>query len=242
MKPFAGQVAVVTGSGSGVGRAVALALAAEGATLCLVGRTLEKLQAVATLARNTTQRVECYQADLTRDIDVQELTTFLRGEFESLDLLVHSAGAIHIGQLANAPVDELDLQYRTNVRGPFVLTQQLLPMLIARRGQVVFINSSAGLMARANVGQYAASKHALKAITDSLREEVNPCGVRVLSMFLGRTATPMQATVHQMEGREYHPERLVQPDDVASVVISVLRLPRTAEVTEISMRPALKSY
>jgi NADP-dependent 3-hydroxy acid dehydrogenase YdfG len=102
------------------------------------------------------------------------------------------------------------------------------------------MNSSAGLSARAGVAQYAATKHALKAIADSLREEINDDGVRVLSVFLGRTATPMQAAVHEMEGREYYPELLLQPEDVASVIINALSLPRSAEVTDIIVRPLAK--
>jgi NADP-dependent 3-hydroxy acid dehydrogenase YdfG len=102
---------------------------------------------------------------------------------------------------------------------------------------VVFINSTAGLVARAGVAQYAATKHALRAMADSLREEVNADGVRVLSVFLGRTATPLQAALHEREGRRYRPERLVQPADVASLVVHALTLPRTAEVTDLTIRP-----
>jgi short-subunit dehydrogenase len=139
-----------------------------------------------------------------------------------------------------APVEDFDQQYRINVRAPYVLTQALLPMLRSRPGQIVFINSSVGLRAKANVGQYAATKHALKAIADSLRDEVNKEGIRVLSVFLGRTATPMQAAIHEMEGRAYHAERLMQSDDVAAMVINALNLPRSAEVTDISIRPLRK--
>jgi NADP-dependent 3-hydroxy acid dehydrogenase YdfG len=240
MAAFTDQIAVVTGGGSGIGKAIALGLAAQGATLCLVGRRLEALEAVAESAHETATRVLSYRADLTLDKDVQELTARLQREFGYLDLLIHSAGVIAHGELAAASVAALDWQYDTNVRAPYLLTQALLPMLRSRRGQIVFINSSAGLSARARVGQYAASKHALKAIADSLREEVNPDGLRVLSVFLGRTASPMQAAVHAMEGRAYHPERLLQPQDVAVIVISALSLPRTAEVTEISIRPLKK--
>jgi NADP-dependent 3-hydroxy acid dehydrogenase YdfG len=122
-----------------------------------------------------------------------------------------------------------------------MLTQRLLPLLATSCGQVVFINSSAGLMAkRPAVGQYAATKHALKAIADSLREEVNPKGIRVLTVYLGRTATPMQEALYRQEGKIYHPEVLMQPEDVASVVVHSLMLPRTAEVTDISIRPMSK--
>lgn len=79
----------------------------------------------------------------------------------------------------------------------------------------MFINSSVGIVARGGIGPYAATKHALKAIADSLRDEVNKDGIRVLSIFLGRTATPMQEEVHRLEGKPYRPERLLQPEDVA---------------------------
>jgi NADP-dependent 3-hydroxy acid dehydrogenase YdfG len=113
----------------------------------------------------------------------------------------------------------------------------MLPLLKRSTGQVVFVNSTAGLVARARVGQYAATKHALKALADALREEVNADGVRVLSVFLGRTASSMQQYVHEAEGRRYAPDRLVQPDDVAAMIVHALCLPRTAEVTEMRIRP-----
>ena len=91
------------------------------------------------------------------------------------------------------------------------------------------------------MAQYAATKHALRALADALREEVNERGVRVLSVFLGRTASRMQQAVHQHEKRPYNPGRLLQPSDVASMVLAALRLPRTAEVTDLHIRPMLKS-
>jgi len=236
--PLKGQVAVVTGAGSGIGRALAVDLARQGAALWLVGRRLEALHAVADDARRMAPLVECFQADLGIDDDLQRLTSALRAV--EVDLLVHSAGVIFLGTVESAPVEELDRQYRVNARAPFVLTQALLPMLRARRGQVVFINSSAAINARANVGHYAATKHALKALADSLREEVNADGVRVLTVYPGRTATPMQAEIHRLEGKPYRPELLVQPEDVAAAVSAAINLPRSAEVTEIHVRPLHK--
>jgi short-subunit dehydrogenase len=240
MAAFTDQVAVVTGASSGIGKAIALGLAAQGASLCLVGRKIETLEAIAESVRKTARRVLRYRVDLTVDEDILELATHLQRDFSSIDILVHSAGVISLGSIEAAPVEELDWQYRTNVRAPYSLTKTLLPMIRLRRGQIVFVNSSVGLNARANVGQYAATKHALKALADSLRDEVNADGVRVLSVFLGRTATPMQASVHEMEGKEYHPERLLLPEDVAAVVINALSLSRSAEVTDINIRPLVK--
>jgi NADP-dependent 3-hydroxy acid dehydrogenase YdfG len=102
---------------------------------------------------------------------------------------------------------------------------------------VVFINSSLGLGAKAQLAHYAASKHGLKALADGLRQEVNGDGIRVLSVFLGRTAGDMQRGVHAREGRVYEEDRLIQPGDVASVVLAALALSRTAEVTDVSIRP-----
>jgi NAD(P)-dependent dehydrogenase (short-subunit alcohol dehydrogenase family) len=164
----------------------------------------------------------------------------LRRDYGQVDILVHTA-AVHLrGAVAEALAEDFDLHYRTNLLGPYLLTQELLPLLRQRRGQVVFVNSSAGLTSRAYVGQYAATKHGLKAIADSLRDEINHDGIRVLSVFPGRTATPTQERLHEMEGRPYRPDRLLQPEDVASVTVNALCLPRTAEVTDIRIRPLMK--
>ena len=235
------HVAVVTGASSGIGRALALGLAAQGARLCLIGRKLESLRAVVDATGSTGTHL-CYQADLALDHEVDALVASLQRDVQSVDILVHAAGAIWLAPFESATAEQLDEQYKVNVRAPYVLTQGLLPSLISRQGQVLFVNSSAALSAKAHAGQYAASKHALKAVVDSLREEVNPAGVRVLSLFLGRTASPMQAAVHAMEGKAYLPELLMQPQDVAAMALHALALPRSIEVTDISMRPLLKSY
>jgi len=240
MEALSHQVAVVTGASRGIGKAIALGLAERGAGLCLVGRKLEILEVVANIARTWAPRVLPYQIDLTLDDSIQELASTLQRDFGYIDMLIHSAGVISLGQIEQTPIEELDWQYRTNVRAPYALTKALLPLLRLRQGQIVFINSSAGLSGRANAGQYSATKHALKALADSLRQEVNEDGLRVLSVFLGRTATPMQAAIHELEGRPYNFQRLMQPEDVAAVVINALTLPRTAEVTDVSIRPLKK--
>jgi NADP-dependent 3-hydroxy acid dehydrogenase YdfG len=158
-----------------------------------------------------------------------------------IDILVHNAGAISLGDLATQGLEDFDQQYRVNVRAPLDLTQHLLPKLKGRGGQIVFVNSTAALKPGLKSGQYAATKASLRALADSLRDELNADGVRVLSVFVGRTATPMQANVHQFEGKPYRPDMLIQPEDVASVIVSALALARTAEVTEIVVRPMRKS-
>ena len=234
MKPLDGQFAVVTGASRGIGQAIALALADAGAQLALVGRDPETLRAVAR------DEHRCYPADLGLDADVDRLASALAADLPALHILVHAAGILDRAPFETANGEELDRQYRVNVRAPYVLTQRLLPALKAAQGQVVFINSSAGLAAKATVGAYAASKHALKAVADSLREEVNAAGVRVTSLYVGRTATRMQAELHALEGKAYDPSGLIQPEDVASLTLHALSLPRTVEVTDVCLRPMRK--
>ena len=234
-----GRTCVVTGASGGIGGAIALRLESCGATVCAVGRHAEALQATADRSAGV-GRFELYEADLVVDDQVARLTDAVLARQGGVDVLVHCAGTIALGDLGSASIEDFDRQYAANVRAPYVLTQPLPPALRTTRGQVVFINSTAGLKARAGIAQYAATKHALKAIADSLREEVNPEGIRVLSVYPGRTATLLQARVHAEEGKAYVPERLVQSDDVASVVLNALTLPRSAELTDVVVRPRLK--
>lgn len=240
MGSLSDQIAIITGASSGIGRAIALGLAAQGTKLCLLGRKLKKLEEVAGHVQSGSQYVKSYQIDLMSEKEIMKLAVQLKQDFGHIDILIHSAGVISISLFDSAKVEDFDWQYKVNVRAPYVLTQALLPMIRSFQGQIVFINSSAGLNAGANVGQYAATKHALKAIADSLRDEINSYGVRVISVYPGRTASPMQAYVHEIEKKAYQPERLMQPEDVASVVINTLSLPRTAEVTDIYIRPMNK--
>jgi NADP-dependent 3-hydroxy acid dehydrogenase YdfG len=213
----------------------------EGGGVAIAGRDIERLTKVSEEAGRAGAKAKLYQADLAIDEQIQQFVSEVRRDFGSLDILVHSAGIFQMGPLGQSAVSDLDSLYRTNVRGPYLLTKVLLPMLIARKGQIVFINSSVGLTARAGVGAYAATKHALKAIADSLRAEVNELGVRVISVYPGRTATPQQERICQQEQRPYQPDRLLQPEDVAQAVLNALAMPRTAEVTDIQIRPMLKS-
>jgi NADP-dependent 3-hydroxy acid dehydrogenase YdfG len=229
----------VTGASSGIGRAIAVALASAGATVCAVARRRHELEATAERANGAGQ-FAIYEADLVVDEQVERLASALLARGGRVDVLVHSAGTISIGDIETASVGDLDRQYAANVRAPYLLTQALLPALRASAGQIVFINSTVGLAARANVGQFAATQHALKAIADTLREEINQHGVRVVSIYTGRTATPRQAKIHAVEGKPYAPERLMQTEDIASVVLNALTMPRTAELTDVEVRPMVK--
>jgi NAD(P)-dependent dehydrogenase (short-subunit alcohol dehydrogenase family) len=233
-----GQTALVTGASSGIGRSISLALSSRGAEVWIVGRRSGALADTAAAGQGS--RLRPLVADLVDDAQIAGLRDAVAASDRGLDVLVHCAGMITLADTESARVSDFDAQFRANLRAPFMLTQALLPMLKASRGDIVFVNSTSALGLRPGLGQYAATKAGLRALTDSLRGEVNGDGVRVLSIFPGRTATPTQEQIHAMEGKEYVPERLMQPDDVASMVVAALALPRTAEVTEIVLRPLVK--
>ena len=234
LRPLAGSAAIVTGAGSGIGRAITMALAREGMRVLLVGRREEPLRETARLARIPPGLVAA-------DLATQEgIAAVAHAAPPALRVLVHSAGLFLRGPVISLSHADWNAAAALNVHAPMLLTVACFAKLRAARGDVVFVNSSAGRQpAGAGTAIYAATKHALRAGADALRQEVNSQGIRVLSVFPGRTNTPMQAEVQKLEGRRIASGRLLAPDDVAAVILAALRLPARAEVTEVSIRPSL---
>ncbi|HZU82177.1 MAG TPA: SDR family oxidoreductase [Polyangiaceae bacterium] len=228
------KTAVVTGAGSGIGRATAIALASRGMRVVLIGRSRAALDETA---RSCAAGAAVLAVDLTGDYAISDALDPDR----DVHVLVHSAAKYGRARVEATTAADWDSILATNVRAPALLTARLLPALRRAAGDVVFVNSSVVSTAGVDVSAYAASKAALKALADALRAEENANGVRVLSVYPGRTATPMQAQVHASEGRAYAPARLLQPADVAAAIAAAIALPRTAEVTDIHVRPALKT-
>ena len=227
-------VALVAGASGDIGRAIAFDLLGAGAEVFMLGRSMARL--VQPPPEDFRENCRFIVADLTDDDAIARVNIAMLSR-SRLDVLVLSTGTY---ERSNEPA-VFGRQIAANVVGPYALLQRLLPLLIKAKGQVVFINSTQAVRAAAGLGQYAATKHAVKAVADSLRDEVNANGVRVLSLFLGRTASERQRAIFAAEGRPYPPERLLQPADVAELVLSLMRLPRTSEVTDILLRPMQKT-
>lgn len=227
---------LITGASRGIGRSVALAAAKTGARLILVARDARRLAEVARAAEaRGAPSPGSVVADLERAGGLEAVVAAVPKD--GLFAIVHAAGICELGQVEETSPDVLDRSWQVNLRAPYLLTARLLPALRARRGHVVLINSGAGRAAKAGWSAYAVAKHGLRALADALREEVAPDGIRVTSVFPGRTATDMQASVRAQEGKPYDPSVLVQPEDVASAVIGALTLPPPAVVEEIVIRP-----
>lgn len=226
--------AVVTGASSGIGAATAVALARRGRALVLVGRNRERLEAVARdVEARGSNAVTCV-ADLSKAGDVHAVASTAG---TTVDLLVHGAGIVALDRIEVLREEDVERQFRVNALAPTMLTQACLPALRSARGLVVFVNSGAGLRANPSWAGYAASKFAVRAIADALRAEESASGVRVTTVYPGRTATPMQEEVRRQEDAPYDPTVYVQPDEIASLVAAVAELPPTTTVPDLTVRP-----
>ena len=222
---------VLTGAGSGIGLALARRLADGGDDLVLLARTDVRAAELA----DTFAGAQVLVADLA---DPGTLNGLGRQVDGPIDSLVHVAGALELGRVDRLRLADWDEQLAVNLVAPAVLTRELLPHLRQGRGTVVFVNSSAGLTANAEWSAYAASKHGLKALADALREEEADDGVRVTTVYPGRTSTPMQAKVHDQEGKEYDASRWASPETVAGTLLHVIDLPADATIPDVRIRPA----
>jgi len=219
---------LLTGGGSGIGAVLAERLLERGDELVLLARSTERAHDLRADLPDATVLV----ADLAWPESVESLDLP-----DSLDSVVHAAGIVELGAVADLSVDDWASQLRVNLVAPAALTRVALPALRAARGTVVFVNSGAGLTAHPQWSAYAASKFGLRALADSLRAEEQEHGVRVTTVFPGRTATPMQQKVHHQEGKEYDAAAWIDPASVVDAILHVLDLPADATVSDLTIRP-----
>lgn len=219
---------LLTGAGSGIGALLARALLDRGDEVHVVARSERR----ATELGEQLPGARPVVADLEHPASVEGLRLP-----ERLDSVVHAAGVVALGPVGELSVEDWTRQVQVNLLAPAALTRVALPALRAARGTVVLVNSGAGLFAHPQWSAYAASKHGLRALADSLRAEEQPHGVRVTSVYPGRTATPMQEEVHRQEGKEYDASAWIQPQTVVDAVLHVLDLPGDATIPDLTIKP-----
>jgi NAD(P)-dependent dehydrogenase (short-subunit alcohol dehydrogenase family) len=217
---------LITGVSRGIGRAVAERLLADGHLVYgIVRRPLPEL-ALTGFA----------MLDLAEPGGFMPALSDLLDSVPRLDGLVHSAGVVRPGRLVDAEPTAYTEQFEVNVVAVAELTRLWLPALRAAAGTVVLVNSGSGLNARPPLSTYGVSKFALRGYAEALRQE-EP-GIRVSTVYPGRTDTDMQRTVRSAEAGDYEPAGYLRPDTVAGVIISVLRLPPDAAILDLVVRPA----
>jgi short-subunit dehydrogenase len=221
---------LLTGAGSGIGEVLAHRLRERGDEVWLLARSEERAGELAEACPGARTLV----ADLADPAAVEALADRLPPR---LDSLVHAGGVVELGTVAELSAAAWVEQVTVNLVAPAVLTRLALPALRSARGTVVLVNSGAGLVAKPQWSAYAASKHGLKALADSLRAEESGHGVRVTTIYPGRTATAMQEKVHAQEGKDYDPSQWIDPATVAAAILQALDLPDDAVLTDLSLTP-----
>lgn len=234
-----GQIAVVTGAGRGIGRAIALRLAQMGATVMLVGRDANLLETVRAEIMAGGGLAEDISCDLRNPEAVGALGERIRAEYGRCDILVNNAGIGNQGRpLHEMAVADWDLLMETNLRGPFLMIRAIAPLMIeAGRGHIVNISSLAGKNPLPNGAAYSASKWGLNGLTYSVAEELRPFGIRVSVVAPGSVNTGFAS------GRDWSakdPATKIQADDVAAIVAMLVTQAPQSFISEVLVRPTKK--
>ncbi len=232
-----GMTGVVTGASSGIGAAIARALAAEGVSLVLSARDREALESVRdSLAKPARDRAIVEPADVAIQADVERLVARAVDEFGRIDLMVNNAGFGLFKPIEEIGVEEFDRVMAVNVRGVFLGLRTVLPVMYAQGGgTVVTISSLAGKHGFRGGGAYCTSKFAVMGLMECAFHEARRKDVRTITICPGSVDTQF----FERAGTEStNPDRILRPEDVAATVLAAVKLPERALVREVDIRPA----
>ena len=233
MGSLEGKVAIVTGAGRGIGKAVSVALARAGCRVVLAARTREQIETVQLEIISQGGHALALPADLTVDEDIQRLVEESQAKWGAVDILINNAGWGKRAPVVSANLTDWDQTFRLNLRAPMVLAKALLPNMIAKgEGAVINIGSVSGKTGEANGAAYSASKFGLIGFTQSLYEEVREHGIKVAVILPGFVDTPLIPPNRQLDR-----SKMIQADDIAQIVLFVLTSPATSCPVEITVRP-----
>lgn len=239
-----GRVALVTGASSGIGEATALALAAEGARVALGARRVDRLEALAARIRGEGGAVTVLELDVTDESQAAAAVERTVAELGGLDIVVNNAGVMLLGPIVGADTEDWRRMLSVNVLGLMYVTHAALPVLLERGGgDIVNISSVAGRRVGAGAGVYHASKWAVNAFTESLRQEVTARGVRVSVVEPGVVLTELTDHITDAGVRESTKAyvggmRALQPADIAEAILYVVSQPSHVSVNEVLVRPS----
>ena len=228
-----GRVAIVTGGGRGIGRAVALALAQEGAAVAVAARSQDELAETARLVREGGGRAIAVPTDIRRREHVQALVATTVAELGPVDILVNNAGVARFAPVAEATEEDWRMMFEVNLMGALLCTQAVLPsMMERRRGWIINISSSAGIKGYVNQSGYCASKHGLLGFSKALALETQPHGIRVHAICPGAVDTRMARTHRNIDD----PGDWMQPEEVAATVVFLASMEGVAMIDNVVMR------
>jgi 3-oxoacyl-[acyl-carrier protein] reductase len=233
-----GKIAVVTGAGRGIGRAIAINLAQSGCRVILTARTPAQLEKVQQEILALGGEAICIAADLSRDEEIDRLFEESNRRWQPADILINNAGWGKRAPVVKARHEDWDQTFRLNIRAPMILAKSFLPQMIEKgEGAVINIGSISGKTGEANGAAYAASKFGLIGFTQSLYEEVREHGIKVAVILPGFVDTPLIPPNSRLDR-----SKMIQPADVAQAVDYILTSPPTCCPVEITLRPQKSPY
>lgn len=233
MESLKGKIALVTGAGKGIGRAIAIALANEGVNVGLLARTEKDLEAVAAELSAIGVQSAIATADISDMNAVNLAVASIESKLGNIDILINNAGFGTFGKFMELSPEVWENHIRVNLFGVYYTTRAVLPQMIERKmGDIVNVSSTAGLKGAAITSAYSASKFAVMGLTDSLMQEVRKHNIRVTAMAPSTVVTDLAVSANLINNNE---DRLMHPEDFAELIIAQLKLNRRVFVKESSI-------
>ncbi|WP_207495116.1 3-ketoacyl-ACP reductase [Aridibaculum aurantiacum] len=233
MESLQGKIALVTGAGKGIGRAIAIALANEGVNVGLLARTEKDVQAVAEELRAIGVKAAPVVADISNRQAVETAVQQVHDQLGNIDILINNAGTGSFGKFLELEPEQWEQQVRVNLFGVYYATRAVLPQMIERKtGDIVNISSTAGKTGAAVTSAYSASKFGVFGLSESLMQEVRKHGIRVTALAPSTIVTELANSNNLITG---DPERVMHPEDFAELIVAQLKLPRRVLVKEASI-------
>ena len=233
MESLKGKIALVTGAGKGIGRAIAIALANEGVNVGLLARTEKDLQAVAAEIKSAGVKAAFAIADVSDIGSVNAAVQSIQKDLGEIDILINNAGTGTFGKFLELEPAEWENQVKVNLFGVYYTTRAVLPQMIKREtGDIVNISSTAGLRGNTGTSAYSASKFGVMGLSESLMQEVRKYNIRVTALAPSTVVTELAKTANLINNNE---DRMMQPEDFAELIIAQLKLNRRVFVKDASI-------
>lgn len=230
MESLQGKTALITGAGKGLGKAIAIALAAEGVNVALVGRTEKDLTSLAQALKAYNVQTAVAVADVADMAAVNQAVAHVKSELGAIDILVNNAGIGAFGKFMDLEPAKWKQIIDINLMGVYYVTRAVLPEMIERQiGDIINVSSTAGKNGSAQTSAYSASKFGLIGLSESLMQEVRKHNIRVSTMLPSTVATDMAIDLKLTDG---NPDNVMQPEDFAELLVSQLKLNRRVFVKE----------
>lgn len=233
MESLKGKVALVTGAGKGIGKAIAEALAAEGVHVGLLARTGKDVKELGGQLAAAGVKTSYATADVSKREEVEKAVAAIQAELGNIDILINNAGTASFGGFLELEPETWEAQVRVNLFGTYYVTRAVLPQMIERKtGDIVNISSTAGKSGSPVTSAYSASKFGVFGLSESLMQEVRKHNIRVTAMAPSTIVTDLAYSANLIKG---DPERVMHPEDFAELLIAQLKLNRRVFVNEASI-------